>query len=171
MSEKTIPPETLKRTRYCGSLGPADEGREVVLAGWVQRMRDMGHLAFVDLRDREGAVQIVFTPARPELLESAKNVRPEYVLAVRGVVKKRDPKSVNAQMATGEVEVEASALEVRAVSKVPPFVIADPVQASEELRFKHRYLDLRRPSMQRNIRLRHLAAMAVRSTLSAQGFL
>jgi aspartyl-tRNA synthetase len=170
MSEKATPPETLKRTRYCGSLGPVDEGREVVLAGWVQRMRDMGHLAFVDLRDREGAVQIVFTPARPELLESAKKVRPEYVLAVRGVVKKRDPKSVNAQMATGEIEVEASALEVQAVSKVPPFVIADPVQASEELRFKHRYLDLRRPSMQRNIRLRHLAAMAVRNTLSARGF-
>ncbi len=170
MSEETTSSTPLKRTRYCGSLRPADVGSEVVLAGWVQRMRDIGHLAFIDLRDREGLAQVVFTSDRRDLLETAKKVRSEYVVAVSGIVRMRDPKSVNPQMATGEIEVEATALEITAVAKVPPFVIADAVQASEELRFKHRYLDLRRPAMQRNIRLRHLASLAVRNHLAARGF-
>ncbi len=159
-----------KRTHYCGDLRPGNIGSEVGLAGWVQRVRDMGNLIFLDIRDREGIAQVVFSSDRPDLLESAKKLRPEYVVSVRGVVKARTPKSVNPQMATGEVEVEAAALEVNSVSKVPPFVIADPPQAAEELRFKHRYLDLRRPVMQRNIRLRHEAALAVRKHLAAHGF-
>ncbi len=160
----------LKRTHYCGELKADHEGREVVLAGWVQRVRDIGNLVFLDIRDREGVAQVVLTSDRPDLLEFAKKIRTEYVVSVKGTVKKRDPKSVNPRMKTGEVEVEASALELRAAAKVPPFVISDPSQASEELRFKHRYLDLRRPSMQRNIRLRHEAALAARNYLAGQGF-
>ncbi len=162
---------TLRRTDYCGSLRAGDAGRDVVLAGWVQRVRDIGNLAFLDLRDREGVAQVVFSSADPALLEAAKKAKPEYVVAVRGLVRRRDPKSANPQMATGEIEVAASALEVLAAAKVPPFVVADPPQASEELRLRYRYLDLRRPSMQRNIRLRHDAALAVRNYLSGRGFL
>ena len=162
---------SLKRTDYCGALRAADEGREVVLCGWVQKARDMGQLVFVDLRDREGLAQVVFSTDRADLLETVKKLRPEFVAAVRGVVRKRDPKSVNPQMATGEIEVVASAVEIMAASKVPPFVVTDPVQASDELRFKYRYLDLRRPSMQRNIRLRHEAAAAVREYMNRRGFL
>jgi len=160
----------LKRTAWCGELRPSDEGREVVLSGWVQRVRDIGGLAFLDLRDREGLAQVVFSQESGGLLEAAKKLRPEYVVSVRGLVRRRDPGAVNPQMPTGEIEVAASAFDVLAASKVPPFVISDPVQASEELRFKYRYLDLRRPSMQRNIRLRHEAALAVRNHLSRNGF-
>ena len=169
--DKTTPPLTAwKRTRYAGELRAADEGRDVVLAGWVQRVRDMGHLAFIDLRDREGVIQVVFSQEAPELLEEAKKVRPESVVAVRGRVRRRDAKAVNPHMATGEVEVAAADFKVLSVAKTPPFVVADPSQASEELRFKYRYLDLRRPSMQRNIRLRHEAALAVRNYMSRNGF-
>ena len=159
-----------KRTDYCGDLRPGDEGRDVILAGWVQRARDMGNLLFIDLRDRQGVVQIVFSTADSVLLEEAKKARPEFVVAVRGTVRKRDPKSVNPHMGTGGVEVAASAFKLLNVSKVPPFVIIDEVQASEELRFKYRYLDLRRPEMQRNLKLRHDAALLVRNFMSANGF-
>jgi aspartyl-tRNA synthetase len=131
----------------------------------------MGNLLFIDMRDRQGLVQVVFHTDRPELLEEAKKARPENVVGVRGTVKKRDPKSVNPQMATGEIEVEAAEFNLINVSKVPPFVISDQTQASEELRFKYRYLDLRRTSMQRNLKLRHEAALRVRNHLAANGFL
>ena len=160
-----------KRTHYCGALRREHIGSEVVLAGWVQRQRDMGNLVFADLRDREGLVQVIFPSERPELQAEAKKLRMEYVVGVRGVVRAREAKSVNPHMATGEVEVAAEALHVYNASRVPPFVVADPVQASEELRLKHRFLDLRRPSMQRNIRLRHEAALRVRNYLSRLGFL
>jgi aspartyl-tRNA synthetase len=159
----------LKRTDYCGALRADDEGREVVLCGWVHKTRDMGHLVFVDLRDREGLAQVVFQSDRPELAEEAKRLRGEFVVGVRGRVRRRS--SVNKDIPTGEVEVEALELRVFAVSKVPPFVIADPPQASEELRLKYRYLDLRRPKMQRHIRLRHEASLAVRNYLSRHGYL
>jgi aspartyl-tRNA synthetase len=161
----------LKRTSTCGDLRMSDAGREVVLAGWVQRVRDIGNLAFLDLRDREGLTQIVFSSDRTDLLEAAKKLRPEYVVTVRGIVRKRDARSLNPQLPTGEIEVAALALEIKAVSKVPPFVIADPPQASEELRLKYRYLDLRRPRMQHHIRLRHEASLAVRNYMSRNGFL
>ncbi|MDD8015444.1 MAG: aspartate--tRNA ligase, partial [Acidobacteriota bacterium] len=134
-------------------------------------VRDMGNLAFIDLRDREGIVQIVFRSEDRGLLDDAKNVRAENIVAVRGVVKAREAKDINPGMASGEIEVEASELEVISAGKTPPFVIADPSQASEELRFKHRYLDLRRPSMQSHIRLRHEAALCIRNFLSEHGFL
>ncbi len=170
MNEAKTPLSDWKRTDYCGDLRPTDEGREVTLAGWAQRVRDMGNLLFIDLRDRRGVVQVVFSTADPALLEEAKKARPEFVLAVRGAVRKRDPKSVNPHLGTGGIEVAAAAFRILNVSKVPPFVIADDVQASEELRFKHRYLDLRRPKMQGNLKLRHEAALLVRNFMSANGF-
>jgi aspartyl-tRNA synthetase len=163
------PAPNWKRTHYAGSLRPADEGRDVVLCGWVQKTRDMGHLVFVDIRDREGLAQAVFQSDKPELMEEAKRLRNESVIGILGRVRRRS--AVNPEMPTGEVEVEASALHVFALSKLPPFQIVDPPQASEELRFKYRYLDLRRPKMQRQIRLRHEAALAVRNFLNANGFL
>jgi len=159
----------LKRTDYCGELRAGHEGREVVLTGWVQRVRDIGQLVFVDVRDREGLAQVVFHADRHELMEEAKRLRPEFVVGIGGTVRRRA--AVNPDMPTGEVEVEASDLRVFAAAKVPPFVISDPPQASEELRLKYRYLDLRRPRMQRNIRLRHEAALVVRNYMSRNGFL
>ncbi len=163
-------PRKWQRTTYCGLLRPEHAGSEVTLFGWVQRQRDMGNLLFVDLRDREGLVQVVFSTERPDLLETAKSLRPEYVVRVKGAVRRREARSINREMATGEVEVEALEVELLNVSRVPPFQICDPAQATEELRFKHRYIDLRRPAMQRNIRLRHEASQRVRGFLSGQGF-
>jgi aspartyl-tRNA synthetase len=158
-----------KRTHYCGDLRAADEGLEVVLCGWVHKARDMGHLVFVDVRDREGLVQVVFQSDRPELTEEGKRLRNEFVVGVRGRVRRRS--AVNKDIPTGEIEVEATGLHVFAASKVPPFMVADPPQASEELRLKYRYLDLRRPKMQRQIRLRHEAALAVRNFMNGRGYL
>ncbi|MBN1937953.1 MAG: aspartate--tRNA ligase, partial [Candidatus Aminicenantes bacterium] len=168
MSEMNSGPNW-KRTHYAGALRPADDGRDVVLCGWVQKTRDMGHLIFVDIRDREGLAQAVFQSDKPELMEEAKRLRNESVVGIRGRVRRRS--AVNPEIPTGEVEVEAAALHVFAAAKLPPFQIVDPPQASEELRFKYRYLDLRRPKMQRQIRLRHEAALAVRNYLNAAGFL
>ncbi len=169
MSAPTDGGTSFKRTHYCGDLRAAHEGLEVVLCGWVHKTRDMGHLVFVDLRDREGLAQVVFQSDRPALAEEAKKLRGEFVAGVRGLVRRRS--SVNRDIPTGEVEVEALALHVFAASKVPPFVVADPPQASEELRLKYRYLDLRRPRMQRHIRLRHEAALAARNYMSRNGYL
>jgi aspartyl-tRNA synthetase len=169
MSAPTDGGTSFKRTHYCGDLRAAHEGLEVVLCGWVHKTRDMGHLVFVDLRDREGLAQVIFQSDRPGLAEEAKKLRGEFVVGVRGLVRRRS--SVNKDIPTGEVEVEALALHVFAASKVPPFVVADPPQASEELRLKYRYLDLRRPRMQRHIRLRHEAALAARNYMSRNGYL
>ena len=158
-----------KRTHYCGALRPEHSGAEVCLMGWVQKTRDMGHLAFVDLRDREGVAQVVFLSDKAALIEEAKKLRTEFVVGIKGTVRVRQAR--NKDLATGEVEVEAVELKVFAASKVPPFAVADPPQASEELRLKYRYLDLRRPRMQRLIRLRHDAALAARNYMSANGFL
>ena len=171
MSEAKRRMSNWKRTIYCGDLRAGHEGDTVTLVGWAQKVRDMGNLLFIDMRDRQGLVQVVFHTDRPELLEEAKKARPENVVGVRGTVKKREPKSVNPQMSTGEIEVEAAEFNLINGSKVPPFVISDQTQASEELRFKYRYLDLRRTSMQRNLKLRHEAALRVRNHLAANGFL
>jgi len=166
--EIRVNPSSWKRTHYCGELRPAHDGQDVVLMGWVHKSRDMGHLVFIDLRDREGLIQIVFRSDEAALIEEAKKLRTEYVIGVKGTVRPREAK--NKDLATGEVEVEAKEMKLFAVSKVPPFAVVDPAQASEELRFKHRYLDLRRPHMQRNIRLRHEAALRVRNFMSRHGF-
>ncbi|MFQ6037409.1 MAG: aspartate--tRNA ligase [Candidatus Aminicenantales bacterium] len=159
-----------KRSAYCGDLRLKDVDREVTLFGWVHKHRDVGNLVFIDLRDREGLVQVVVGPEPEGLLQKAKKVRTECVLGVKGIVAAREGKQRNPRISTGDVEVQAREIRILSPSAVPPFVVADPPQASEELRFKHRYLDLRRPSMQRNIRLRHQAALTVREFLSKNGF-
>ena len=162
---------TWQRTVYCGELRPEHEGKEVILLGWVHRQRDIGNLVFIDLRDREGLVQVVVPSSEGALLDEAKKIKMENVVGIKGVVKKRAERSRNPQLPTGDVEVEAKELKIISTSKIPPFVIADPPQASEELRFKYRYLDMRRPSMQRNMKLRHQAALSVRNFMSENGFL
>ncbi|MGB9764284.1 MAG: aspartate--tRNA ligase [Candidatus Saccharicenans sp.] len=171
MKEKTLETEVWKRTRYGGELRSEDIGKEVTLTGWVQRVRDIGSLVFVDLRDRSGLIQLVADQETPGILEEAKKLRSEYVIQIRGQVRRRQEEAINTQLPTGEVEVKIEHLKVLNTSRIPPFVISDPPQATEELRFKYRYLDLRRPSMQRNLILRHRAALETRNFLSEKGFL
>jgi len=166
-SEKAI---EWKRTGYGGNLRLDHVGQAVVLYGWVNRLRDIGNLVFIDIRDRTGLVQVVVSSDDKKLLEKAKKIKMEYVLGVRGTVREREEGLKNAQLPTGDVEVVAMDIEVLNTSRVPPFVIADPPQAQEELRFTYRYMDLRRPSMQRNFELRHRAALCVRNVLSRMGF-
>jgi aspartyl-tRNA synthetase len=159
-----------ERTAFCGDLRLDHVGQEVTLFGWVHKHRDMGNLVFIDLRDRQGVVQVVVDSSDKDLLKRSKKIKMEYVLGVRGVVKAREEKLRNPQLPTGDIEVQAREIKVLNASAVPPFVVADPPQATEELRFKHRYLDLRRPSMQRNLLLRHQAALAIRNFMSQNGF-
>ena len=162
----------LRRTDYCGELRPTDRGREVVLMGWVQRRRDHGGVIFVDLRDREGVIQVVFNPEiNPEVHAKAHGVRTEYVLAVKGEIAMRPQESINPDLGTGEIEVLAEELRILSLSENPPFPIEDIVEISENVRLKYRYLDLRRPRLQRNLILRHNVARAVRTYLDGQGFL
>ncbi|MDH4219123.1 MAG: aspartate--tRNA ligase [Candidatus Aminicenantes bacterium] len=159
-----------ERTAYCGDLRMAHVGQDVTLFGWVHKQRDIGNLVFIDLRDRQGVVQVVVGSDDEGLLQSTKKIKMEYVLGIRGVVKAREEKLRNPQLLTGDIEVQAKEIKVLNASTVPPFVVADPPQAAEELRFKHRYLDLRRPSMQRNIKLRHQAALTIRNFMNQNGF-
>ncbi len=160
-----------KQRIYCGQLRVKHIGQTVSLFGWAQRVRDLGKLIFIDLRDREGLVQVVVLSDNKQLLTKAKKIKMESVLAVKGKVQARQDKAHRPQLLTGEVEVEAQELEVLSSAQVPPFVIADPPQASEELRFQYRYLDMRRPSLQNNLKLRHQAALTVRNFLDRMGFL
>ena len=169
---KLEPMGTLHRTHDCGALRRGDAGSEVVLMGWVHRRRDLGGLLFIDLRDRHGMTQVVFRPDDdPELHRAAGELGAEFVVAVRGEVAERPEGTVNADMPTGEVEVVARELRVLNASLTPPFVLEEPVKASDELRLEYRYLDLRRPHMQRLLEARHVAAQATRRYLSEQGFL
>jgi aspartyl-tRNA synthetase len=162
----------MKRTHRCAELSVADTGREVVLMGWVQRRRDLGALVFVTLRDRSGIIQVVFnSETNPELHAKALQVRSEYVLAVRGILQLRSPEAVNKNMPTGELEVIATDLRILNKSETPPFHIEEGSDANEVLRLKHRYLDLRRPDLQRNIILRHRIAKVARDYYDANGFL
>ncbi len=145
-------------------------GQAVTLFGWVHKLRDIGNLVFIDLRDRQGIVQIVVGSEDGSLLRKAKKLKMEYVVGIRGIVRPRKVKMRNLQLPTGEIEIQAQELKILNISDVPPFVVADPPQATEELRFKYRYLDLRRASMQRNLMLRHQAALVVRNFLSRNGF-
>jgi aspartyl-tRNA synthetase len=159
-----------QRTDYCGDLRIEHQGREVTLYGWVNRQRDMGNLVFIDLRDRAGVVQAVVGSESPGLHETAKKIRMEYVLRIQGRVRERAADMKNFQMETGAIEVAVTAMEILNSSEVPPFLVSETDPASEELRFKYRYLDLRRPAMQCNFKLRHEASLAVRTFLSSQGF-
>jgi aspartyl-tRNA synthetase len=157
--------------RHCGSLRISDEGHELDLYGWVARRRDHGGLIFIDLRDRWGAVQVVFNPTKaPAAHVAASDLRAEYVVRVKGVVGRRPAGSENPRMATGEVEVAASELEVISVAKTPPFQIEDEVDADEALRLKYRYLDLRRPRMQQMLELRHRLVKTIHRYMDANEF-
>jgi aspartyl-tRNA synthetase len=173
MADKTYTPlPPWQRTDYCGKLRGADVGREVALFGWVSSRRDHGGLIFVDLRDREGILQLVFNPEHNAAAhEVAGAVRSEYFLAAKGKVVRRAEGTVNAELPTGEIEIAVSECEVLNSSPPPPFPIEEGEGAAEELRLKYRYLDLRRPAMQRNLRRRHHAVKAVRDYLDEQGFI
>ena len=162
----------LKRTHSCGELGVADVGKQVVLMGWAQRRRDHGGLIFVDLRDREGITQVVFNPEISGGAHSlAHQIRSEYCLAVRGVVRRRPAGMENPKIPTGEVEVYVEEFEILNPSRTPPFKLEEWIEVGEDVRLRYRYMDLRRPGMLRNLRLRHKAAAAARSYLDAQGFI
>jgi aspartyl-tRNA synthetase len=165
--------EGLKRTHSCNALTAADDGIEVVLMGWVQRRRDHGGLIFVDLRDREGLTQVVFNPKiNPDTHIKAGVLRDEYVIAVRGLVNLRPEDMINPNLPTGEIEVLVEELHLLNSSKTPPFELEDyKVDISEALRLKYRYLDLRRPSVMKNILFRHRAAQVTREFLNGQGFI
>ncbi len=161
-----------KRTHYCGQVTALDVDNEVCLMGWVQRRRDHGGLIFIDLRDREGIVQLALDPERdPEAHKVAELVRGEFVLAIRGVVSPRPAGTVNPKMKTGEVEVEVRELRILNAAKTPPFMLDEYSDINENLRLKHRYLDLRRAQMQSNMILRHRVTRAVRNYTDAHGFL
>jgi aspartyl-tRNA synthetase len=162
----------LKRNQNCGELRRKDIGKEVVLTGWLQSTRDHGGLIFIDLRDRSGIAQIVFDPQREKSSHrEAKDLRSEYVLAVKGKVRERPRGTENPNLPTGEVEVIVQEVEVLNKSRTPPFEIFDETGASEEIRLKYRYIDLRRPPMQRNILFRHRAALLIRNFLDKKEFL
>jgi aspartyl-tRNA synthetase len=166
--ERTIMGVTM-RTTYCGLVSEALLGQSVTLVGWAHRRRDHGGVIFIDLRDREGLVQVVCDPDRPEMFKTAEGVRNEYCLRVEGRVRARPSGTENANLTSGKIEVLCTALAVLNPSVPPPFQLDDE-NLSETTRLTHRVLDLRRPTMQRNLRLRHRVAMAVRTFLDANGF-
>ena len=162
---------TAMRSHACGELRAGDAGREVTLCGWVAHRRDHGGVTFIDLRDREGVIQVVFHPQEAtEAHLIAQDLRGEWVVRVTGTVRARPAGMVNAGLATGEIEVAATALEVLARADTPPFVIEDRVEADELLRLEYRYLDLRRPEMTANLRLRHQVTRLMHEHLDALGF-
>src|SRR5438132_2036919 len=162
----------LRRTHTCGQLRASDAGSRAVLMGWVHRRRDLGGVVFIHLRDREGVSQVVFhEDVEPEVHARAEQIRPEYVVAVEGRVEKRTPETINPNLPTGEVEVVAEKIWILNESRTPPFPMEDAVDVSEDSRLKYRYVDLRRPRMQRNIILRSKISFAVREVLYSQGFL
>ena len=161
-----------KRTHYCGHLNAEHIGREVCLMGWVQRRRDHGGLIFIDLRDREGIVQLALDPDRdPEAHQKADRVRGEFVVAIKGEVSRRPDGTLNPKMKTGEVEIEVRELRILNSAKTPPFMIDEFSEVAENTRLKYRYLDLRRPALQRTLMLRHQVTRIVRDYFSGEGFL
>jgi aspartyl-tRNA synthetase len=162
----------MRKTHTCCELGADDVGMEVVLMGWVQRRRDHGGVIFVDLRDREGITQVVFNPeVSPKVHEKAHAIRSEYVIGVRGNVKKRLQGMTNPKLKTGEIEVFASELKIFNAAETPPFMIEDNLEVSENIRLKFRHIDLRRPIFQKNIIKRHKAAASIRQYLNNLGFI
>ena len=162
----------LRRTHTCGQLRASDVGKTALLMGWVHRRRDLGGVLFVHLRDRDGVTQIVFhADAGAELHAKAEMLGSEYVIAVEGMVAKRTPETVNPALDTGEVELVAAKLWILNESRTPPFPMEETVDVKEDARLKYRYVDLRRPHMQRNVMLRSKISFAVREFLYSQGFL
>ena len=165
--------EGLKRSHHCGELRADHVGSEVVLCGWVSRRRDHGGLIFVDLRDRSGLVQVVIDEAAigEEAFHKAETIRNEFVVAVRGNVRARSQETVNPNMETGMIEIVVEELRILNSAKTPPFYIQDGIEVDEMLRLKYRYLDLRRPEMQRNLMLRHRVTKIMRDYFDRNGFL
>jgi aspartyl-tRNA synthetase len=159
----------LSRTHTAGDLRASDVGKDVVLLGWVHKVRDLGSLLFLDVRDRHGRTQVV-VQGDEALLERAKRVRSEFVVGIIGVVERRSPETVNTSMPTGEIEVRAREIRVLNEARTPPFPIAEEQAVSEETRLKYRYLDLRRPKLQANVGLRHRVTMSLRKYFDEQGF-
>src|SRR3954471_13980055 len=160
---------TLARTHTCGELATTDVGKNVVLLGWVHRVRDLGGVLFFDVRDRHGITQVVVHGAALE--EKAKRLRPEFVVGVSGRVIARGREAINPKLKTGEIEIEAREIRLLNDARTPPFPINEDTVVSEEMRLRYRYLDLRRPKLQGNIILRHKAAFAVRKYFDETGFL
>ncbi|MDI6735128.1 MAG: aspartate--tRNA ligase [bacterium] len=162
----------LKRTHNCGELRLKNEGEQVILVGWINKRRDHGGLVFIDLRDREGITQIVFNPEVDDISHAqAHNLKSEFVIGTQGIVRPRPQGTVNPNLPTGEIEIVVSRLEIINSAKTPPFLIEDELNVSEDTRLKFRYLDLRRPSLQKNLILRHKVAQATRRYLDEQGFI
>jgi aspartyl-tRNA synthetase len=159
------------RTHYCGELSGSDIGAEVVLAGWVKRVRELGYLTFLDLWDRTGIVQLVVEKDQDELHRLFRSLKAEDVIVSRGSVRGRPDEMINRDMKTGEIEVIALETRVLNRSKVPPFTVTNNVQANEDLRLRYRYLDLRRDPLQRNLEMRHKLALTVREYLSEERFM
>jgi aspartyl-tRNA synthetase len=163
----------MKRDHHCGELRKENVGTDVVLCGWVARRRDHGGLIFVDMRDRSGFVQVVFDEASMEggTFHKAESLRNEFCIAVRGTVRARSEETVNSNIETGEIEVVCTELRILNKAKTPPFYIQDGIDVDEMLRLKYRYLDLRRPEMQKNIILRHRVTKIMRDYFDRNGFL
>src|SRR5947209_10232824 len=159
----------LRRTHTCGGLRTTDVRKTAVLMGWVHRRRDLGGVIFIHLRDRDGITQIVFDESKNSgVHQRAQELGTEYVIAVEGLVTSRTPDTVNPNISTGDVEVAATRIWVLNESRTPPFPLEDNVDLKEEIRLKYRYVDLRRPRMQRNIMMRSRISLAVRPALHAQ---
>ncbi len=161
----------LTRTHTCGELRSGDVGRDVVLLGWVHRVRDLGGVLFVDIRDRGGVTQVVFDADDDATLARAKKLRSEFVVGIGGTVRRRSDETVNPKLETGDVEVVVRKLTILNEAKTPPFTVAEDSPVSEEVRLKYRYMDLRRPRLQANIVLRHKLTTAIRRYFDEAGFL
>ncbi len=162
--------DSMKRTDYCGTLRESDIGRKVVVAGFVQRQRDLGQLIFIDLRDRTGIVQLAFDDKTArDIFDKAFVIRSEYILMAEGTVRERS--SVNNEIPTGKIEIEVTTLKILGTAETPPFEILDDTGAKEELRLKYRYLDLRRPTLQNNILMRHKITKVTRDYFDENGFI
>lgn len=160
----------IKRTHYCNDLRITDNGANVTVCGWVQRNRDLGQLIFIDLRDRTGIVQLAFDDnTAKDIFDKASQLRSEYVIAANGIVRERSSK--NADIPTGDIEIEVTDLRILSSAQTPPFEISDDCNAREELRLRYRYLDLRRPELQNNLLMRHKIVKAARDYYDSQGFI
>ncbi|WP_282138784.1 aspartate--tRNA ligase [Rossellomorea aquimaris] len=161
-----------KRTTYCGDITESYIGEKITIKGWVQKRRDLGGLIFIDLRDREGIVQVVFNPdLSEEALALAEKIRNEYVLSVTGTVVARGEETVNPNLRTGKVEIHVEEVQIINEAKTPPFMVDDQMEVSEDVRLKYRYVDLRRPAMMETLRMRHNVTTSFRTFLNENGFL
>ncbi len=164
--------KTRMRTDLCGEINKDFKGREVTLAGWVNKRRDHGKLIFLDLRDFSGIVQLIFSPDEyRDSYETARDIRSEYVVSINGKVRMRSKETINPSIPTGEIEIMVKEIKILGISKTPPFLLEDRNEVDESTRLKYRYIDLRTPEMQRNIRLRHSIATAARKYFNLKGFI